>query len=157
MRAFRSVLALLALTAVLLLMTHSPPLWSGGDRCPLLYTDYSVGCSSTDTRCGSFCLYAECVDGEDGESEHCDSEGDCWTHHIEIMPCIDWRWHLYDPGRGRTHRSDELKLTRLNELVEFGMLRPGYTPPESSCVDELNRETLLPGGVSAAPSLPGGP
>ena len=162
--------ALFLLVLSLFFLPEAAPLWGDPDQCPELVTDYSQYCHDWSTRCGAFCFYAVCLDCENEKhqdhTEHCHDRGeddeechqDHSFHYFEISPCIDWFWHLYDPGEGRSSRNDRYSAPHLGESLDLGLVPDDFAPPESTCVTDQNRVDVLPGGlkpVSSGPAVPG--
>ena len=149
------------LLAVLLLPVSAPSVSAGTEhRCEEEEheTDYSLGCASGNTRCGSICFYAVCHRCTPGRHSHgCDDDGNCSSHRHHESPCTLWHWNIYgglpDPGPGAhptDRRADRYDAPNLNDSLEFGMLRDDYVPPTSPCtVEEGNTSRgvtqLLPG------------
>ena len=143
---------------------------SDPNECEELETDYSRQCWADTTRCGAFCFYPICwacepeshqnhgehehCSGGDGpdDPEDCDTHQDHGTHKFHKSPCIDWTWHLYDPEHGRDLRADEYDVPHLSDSMELGLPPEGYSPPESSCVTEMDTREILPGSLSPVTS-----
>ena len=78
-------------------------------------TDYSELCAPGNTRCASFCFFAECVKCTDAWHchwhLHCSTDADgntsCWSHchrvRHGISPCLKWDWYL-NPKEGNQSR-----------------------------------------------------
>ena len=130
-------------------------------QCVEYDTDYSLQCNSESTRCGSFCFYAECVRCTDAFHEHCRTTcgpltctTTCWWERHGISPCLDWDWHLHDPGLGRSVRSDDYETPDFSVFMELGLVRPGHTPVPPPCVTEMGVNRVIPAPSSTAVPLP---
>ena len=110
--------------------------------------DYSQDCISESARCGSFCFWAKCLTCTAGSHQHCDSEGNCSTHHHHELPCTVWEWHIFDPEapeNSGADRSDHFDAPDLITLLEPGGGPDDLDSPDSVCITEQGDEEVLPG------------
>ena len=157
-----------ALVFALLLMVSGglvlEPIGTGallGDtwECDEYETDYSERCQPNADACGSFCVYAECIECTPATHEHCDEEvcdedcegeGDdevcvdtnctqyCWLDPHGESPCVSWNWHIKDDADD--HRTEGALLStfsspNVDSALSMGSWDPGYIHPPARCDD----------------------
>ena len=56
------------------------------------------------------------------------------------------------PSTAGTSGRDEYDVPHLSDSMELGLPPEGYSPPESSCVTEMDTREILPGSLSPVAS-----
>ena len=125
-------------------------------ECREYNTDYSQRClARSDTECGRFCFYAECILCSDGYHDHtvCGLDS-CWTvtHRHGISPCLEWLWYLWDRPLDAQREFEELS-SNYQQAFLFGAVHP----EEARCVEagaEVDLMHTVPyGSITSIPPL----